>query len=113
MSSTFPTKTEEIAILQTAVTQLGRHSYCGPWLESQLPVIASEISSDLTVTADFRAARRESEALIEAAKANAAEIVARAERDAARLRDEANREVAEIFRAARAQLTTLASRLDR
>lgn len=69
------TKAEEIAILRKAAEQLGPNSYCGPWLEEEIPLIESDIRGDQSPRASFREARRNAEATIEDAKAYAARLV--------------------------------------
>lgn len=40
-------KHAELALLRELATKLGPYSYCGPWLESQIPEIEADMKADL------------------------------------------------------------------
>jgi cell division septum initiation protein DivIVA len=68
-------KTQEIAFLRAILKELGDDSYTGPWLREQLPVIESEITSDLPAgTHSFTLAQARAEATRIIAQANDAAV---------------------------------------
>lgn len=85
-----PTKTEEIAILRDAVERLGSLSYCGPWLNGEIPILEGILRSDYLPEITVADAQR-----------TCAELVADAERRAKDTLDRAEREAKQIVEAAR------------
>ena len=80
------TKADELALLRETMKRLGPDSYCGPWLESELPAIEADMRNDFPVAASISSARAECDRILAAANAKAADIMAAAER-AARTQD--------------------------
>jgi hypothetical protein len=79
-----PTKTEELAALQALASQLGPHSYLGPWLRDALPWLADQLRSDL--------APQQAQAMVE----EAARLRADACTDAIAIRQRAHNEARAI-----------------
>lgn len=106
------TKAAELAILDTAIAQLGPRSYLGPWLASVRPEIEASIRSDLEPAPILPAeAERRARQIIEDANAQAAETRERATVEAERLRANAHATADTIRARARRQLETIAADL--
>lgn len=76
-------KQTEIKILKEAAAKLGPDSYCGPWLESQIPFIERDIRADIMPETDWDKA-------VSAARAEAERIIAEAKAEAERIKKEAS-----------------------
>lgn len=90
------TKTNEIALLDTAIKSFGPHSYLGPWLADIRHGLVADITNDLTPHAPLpNAARAEALAMLTEATAEATRIrteaTAWATAEKARAREAADR----------------------
>ena len=65
------TKLEEIQALMELAHKLGGNSYCGPWLESQIPFIEHDMRCDIIPTASWSETRRLHDGMINTAKQQA------------------------------------------
>lgn len=83
-------KSQEIARLKAVAKSLGPNSYCGPWLEQQLPAIEHDIRSDMPPLSTWENARKRAREIEDEAMARAEIIIAAANRDAADIRRGAN-----------------------
>jgi hypothetical protein len=74
------TKQNELAWIDRAITELGPHSYLGPWLSENRHDLISDITADLPVSLMMpSAAIRQAAEIVASAKTQAAEIVKAAE----------------------------------
>lgn len=76
------TKKQEIELLRQVAGQLGRESYCGPWLQSIIPEVEHDIQSDFPPMATWRGSRDDAAEIITNARAEAERIVRQAKDDA-------------------------------
>jgi hypothetical protein len=86
------TKNDEIQALMELAHKLGGNSYCGPWLESQIPFIEHDIRCDIFPNASWSETRRLHDGMIATAKEHAENIVKAAnEKAAGIIKDAENR----------------------
>ena len=92
-------KQTEIEILKDTAQRLGKESYCGAWMESIIPEIERDITSDMPPTPTPAGTREQHERIIDQAKRQAAKIIeaAQLEREAARKEAREIREAAKIY----------------
>lgn len=81
-------KSKEIEILRECVEKLGADSYCGPWLQDQIPFIEHDMRSDFLPTPSWVESRRLHEGHIALAKEQADRILAKAKAESDRIRAE-------------------------
>lgn len=96
------TKKFEIEILLDALKELGQDSYCGPWLEQQIPFIERDMRSDMFPSASWVHARNEAIQIRTNAVFEAESIVEHA-------RQKAQAEAERIVKDARVQAAQIAS----
>jgi hypothetical protein len=65
------TKHDEIQALLELAHKLGENSYCGPWLESQIPFIEHDMRCDILPTSSWSETRRLHDGMLETAKQQA------------------------------------------
>ena len=65
------TKHDEIQALMELAHKLGSNSYCGPWLDSQIPFIEHDIRCDIMPTNTWSETRRLHDGMLETAKQQA------------------------------------------
>ncbi len=65
------TKHDEIQLLLEAAHKLGSHSYCGPWLNEQIPYIEHDMRCDIMPNSTWSDTRRLHDGMIETAKQQA------------------------------------------
>ena len=82
-------KAQEIEILRECVEKLGRDSYCGPWLQDQIPFIEHDMRCDILPTPTWTESRQLHEGHLALAKDQAARLVKAAEGEAERIKKEA------------------------
>lgn len=87
------TKKQEIEILHETITKLGPDSYCGPWLESVLSEVESEMRSDFLPTPSLWVTKKECADLVNAAKLEAGKLVQDALATAERMRAACRRDL--------------------
>ena len=107
-------KTQEIARLRSLVKELGDDSYTGPWLREQLPVIESEITSDLpagTHAFTLAQARAEASRILTEAREGADAIKRLVEEQADRTRTAAQTYATQIKEDAKQALRNLINRI--
>jgi hypothetical protein len=76
------TKNDEIQALMELAHKLGENSYCGPWLESQIPFIEHDMRCDIIPTASWSETRQLHDSTITLAKDQAERIIRAAKKDA-------------------------------
>jgi hypothetical protein len=65
------TKNDEIQALMELAHQLGSHSYCGPWLNDQIPFIEHDMRCDIIPTPSWVETRRLHDGMLNTAKQQA------------------------------------------
>lgn len=65
------TKQDEIQLLLDVAHKLGQDSYCGPWLNDQIPFIERDMRCDILPTASLAETRRLHDGMITTAKQQA------------------------------------------
>ena len=65
------TKHDEIQALMELAHKLGANSYCGPWLESQIPYIEHDMRCDILPTSSWSETRRLHDGMLDTAKQQA------------------------------------------
>ena len=65
------TKQDEIQLLLKAAHKLGSHSYCGPWLNEQIPYIEHDMRCDIMPNSTWVETRRLHDGMLETAKQQA------------------------------------------
>ena len=85
------TKQQEIDILAAAADKLGADSYCGPWLQDQIPFIEHDMRSDFLPTPSWVESRRLHEGHIAIAKEQAERILKQAKEQAETIRKDADK----------------------
>ena len=65
------TKHDEIQALMELAHKLGANSYCGPWLESQIPFIEHDMRCDILPTNTWSETRRLHDGMLDTAKQQA------------------------------------------
>ena len=65
------TKQDEIQLLLEAAHKLGSHSYCGPWLNEQIPYIEHDMRCDIMPNSTWFETRRLHDGMLETAKQQA------------------------------------------
>ena len=65
------TKHDEIQALMELAHKLGANSYCGPWLESQIPSIEHDMRCDIIPTSSWSETRRLHDGMLDTAKQQA------------------------------------------
>ena len=65
------TKHEEIQALMELAHKLGSDSYCGPWLESQIPFIEHDMRCDILPTSSWSETRRLHDGVLNTAREQA------------------------------------------
>lgn len=65
------TKHDEIQALMELAHKLSANSYCGPWLESQIPFIEHDMRCDIMPTASWSETRRLHDGMLDTAKQQA------------------------------------------
>jgi hypothetical protein len=65
------TKHDEIQALMELAHKLGSDSYCGPWLESQIPFIEHDMRGDILPTSSWSKTRRLHDGMLDTAKQQA------------------------------------------
>ncbi len=81
-------KSKEIEILRECVEKLGADSYCGPWLQDQIPFIESDMRSDFLPTPAWSESRQRHETVLREASEQADRILAKAKAESDRIRAE-------------------------
>ena len=104
MTTTTPTKADELAAVEALAAQLGPNSYLGPWLRDALPWLADQLRCDYTpqrareMAEDAARVRAEAccdaiamrqSAQLEGASSHTEELKAKAEAEADRIRGRA------------------------
>jgi hypothetical protein len=110
MTTTTPTKADELAAVEALAAQLGPNSYLGPWLRDALPWLADQLRCDYTpqraremaeeaarvraeaccdAIAMRQSAQLEARRLLEGASSHTEELKAKAEAEADRIRGRA------------------------
>ena len=84
-------KSKEIEILRECVEKLGADSYCGPWLQDQIPFIEHDMRSDFLPTPSWVESRRLHEGHIAIAKEQAERILKQAKEQAETIRKDADK----------------------
>jgi hypothetical protein len=72
------TKSQELAVIDAAIKQLGTDSYLGPWLQSIRPELESTIRSDFMPEINLKFVVAECNRRIETAKSEAEFIISQA-----------------------------------
>ena len=96
-------KDQEIQRIKSFAESLGRDSYTGPWLLSQIPGIEADIRSDLAPMNSYQEDRAFRQLLCDQARETAVGIKAEATRERDRILAEASR----LVKSERDQLATL------
>ena len=65
------TKHDEIQALMELAHKLGANSYCGPWLDSQIPVIEHDMRCDIMPNASWSETRRLHDGMLDTAREQA------------------------------------------
>jgi len=65
------TKHDEIQAMMELSHKLGADSYCGPWLESQIPFIEHDMRCDILPTSSWGDTRRLHDGMLDTAKQQA------------------------------------------
>jgi hypothetical protein len=107
------TKTNELTILDRAITELGPQSYLGPWLSSVRHDVIANIRGDLEPTMLPSEALRQAADIMRAANDVAAETTATAQQQAAALIGKAHDDVTTIRWHASRQLDAARMQLGR
>jgi len=117
MTTTTPTKAEELAAIRELAARLGPDSYLGPWLLDALHYLAAEIRADIRPTspaemyqqaaqwridaaAACRAMQQQAREVLDKAQANAGRIEAEAEIKAQQQADRVRERLASAIRKA-------------
>ena len=103
------TKQEEIDLLRQTAAELGKDSYCGPWLAEVADHVESDIRADMLPVPTVGAWRRYCGEMQAEAKDRADGIIAAATDKAREREGKAHREVEAAATALRAALRTLGS----
>jgi len=77
------TKHDEIQGIMELAHKLGSNSYCGPWLESQIPFIEHDMRCDIMPTPSWSETRRLHDGMLATAREHAENIVKAANEKAA------------------------------
>ena len=107
-----PTKSEEIEVLQNAISTLGVDSYLGPWLRGVIGSVEQMIRSDFYPDVDPIESGKRLRGLIEDAEREAKRIVESAEAAAAKREEEARKNVRAIAGNVYAHLKVATDRLE-
>lgn len=91
------TKHDEIQALMELAHKLGSDSYCGPWLESQIPFIEHDMRCDILPTSSWIETRRLHDGMLNTAREQAEHIIKAAKEEAGKI-IEYNRKQADLIR---------------
>lgn len=83
------TKHDEIQLLLEAAHKLGSNSYCGPWINEQIPYIEHDIRCDIMPTPTWSETRKLHDSTITLAKDQAERIIRAAKKDAEEIMQDA------------------------
>ena len=86
------TKNDEIQALMELAHKLGANSYCGPWLESQIPYIEHDMRCDILPTSSWSETRRLHDGMLDTAKQQANYIIKAANEEAGKIMAQAQRQ---------------------
>ena len=86
------TKHDEIQALMELAHKLGENSYCGPWLESQIPFIEHDMRCDILPTSSWSETRRLHDGMLDTAKQQAQYIIKAANEEAGKIMSQAQRQ---------------------
>lgn len=103
------TKAEEIALLRQTAAQLGKDSYCGPWLAEVADQVEKDIAADLPPVPSVDAWRRFCAEMQADAKDRADGLIASAMDKAREREGKAQREIEAAASSLRAALRMLGS----
>ena len=92
-------KNDELWILRDCADKLGSDSYCGPWLQDQIPYIERDIRGDMFPQLGWAETRKMEQNAISLAKEQAARIVKDAEEQAALIRKNSEKYAASVRKA--------------
>jgi cell division septum initiation protein DivIVA len=96
------TKNDEIQALMELAHKLGSHSYCGPWLNDQIPFIEHDIRCDLMPTPTWAETRKMHDETCANALSKALGVIDDAKKEAKRIVEHAQK-YAEMTRQALAR----------
>jgi cell division septum initiation protein DivIVA len=85
------TKNDEIETLRKTAEKLGANSYCGPWLESQIPFIEHDMRCDIMPNASWSETRRLHDGMLNTAREQANYIIKDANEKAGKIMGDAQK----------------------
>jgi cell division septum initiation protein DivIVA len=85
------TKHDEIQALMELAHKLGGNSYCGPWLESQIPFIEHDMRCDILPTSSWSETRRLHDGMLNTAREQANYIIKDANEKAGKIMSDAQK----------------------
>jgi len=86
------TKHDEIQALLELAHKLGGNSYCGPWLNSQIPFIEHDMRCDILPTSSWSETRRLHDGMINTAREQANYIIKAANEEGGKIMAQAQRQ---------------------
>lgn len=98
------TKQQEIEVIENAISQLGKESYLGPWLESVKFELEAMMRADCFPNVSLSESRELADKIERDANRKAEAIVSNAKNEADRLVSDARRTIAIVFDRARGAL---------
>jgi hypothetical protein len=86
------TKAQEIQILLEAVNKLGIDSYCGEWLQDQIPFIEHDMKCDIIPTSSWSETRKLHDGMINTAREQAKYTIKDANEEAGKIMEHARKQ---------------------
>jgi hypothetical protein len=86
------TKHDEIQALMELAHKLGSDSYCGPWLDSQIPFIEHDMRCDILPTSSWSETRRLHDGMLNTAREQAQYIIKSANEEGGKIMAQAQRQ---------------------
>ena len=85
------TKHDEIQLLLEAAHKLGSNSYCGPWLQDQIPFVEHDIRSDIMPNSSWVETRKLHDGMLATAREQANYIIKEANEKAGKIMGDAQK----------------------
>jgi cell division septum initiation protein DivIVA len=86
------TKHDEIQALMELAHKLGSDSYCGPWLDSQIPFVEHDMRCDILPTSSWVETRRLHDGMLATAREQANYIIKEANEKAGKIMRDAGKQ---------------------